>query len=234
MKKWFLFVFFCVAVLQAKISYPWQDSKTVQPYKAKSYTNLLGMKGFTDDLLKMHFKLYQGYVKNVNYLLDKLSKMQREDQDSTYTFGALKRRLGWEFDGMRLHELYFENLGGMGRTLKGSQLHRMIKKQYGSFSTWRENFIDTGLIRGIGWVVLVYDPISSRLVNLWINEHDVGHFVTCTPLLVMDVWEHAYITEFGLDRKEYIETFLQNVNWNVVEKRFHTKGSFRFTEENDH
>lgn len=185
-------------------------------YEPKDFSHLFGMPGFSNELLDMHFKLYRGYVKNTNYLLKKLSEIEL----GSYEFGALKRRVGWEFDGMRLHEMYFMNLGGNGHLNRKNSLYRAIVHEFGSFQKFRDEFIAVGTMRGIGWAILYLDPVANRLINVWINEHDVGHLVMGNALLVMDVWEHAYITEYGLDRKKYIDAFFQNIDWNVVESRF--------------
>jgi len=187
------------------------------PYVVKDYSCLLGMSGFSDELLQMHFKLYEGYVKNVNELLGKLQTMQGT---SSYEYGALKRRLGWEFDGMRLHELYFDNLGGETLLDKSSSLYEALSSQFGSFEKWKKDFIATGTIRGIGWALLYFDPQQGRLVNVWINEHDTGHLVESRPILIMDVFEHAYMPQYGLDKAKYIDAFFMNIDWIVVEKRF--------------
>lgn len=186
-------------------------------YVAKDYSHLIGMPGFSDNLLQMHFKLYEGYVKNANDLLTKLKAIT---DPSSYEFGALKRRLGWEFDGMRLHELYFENLGGTTPPDKKSPLYAALVAQFGSFEKWKKDFISTGTIRGIGWALLYLDPEQNRLVNVWINEHDTGHFVQGRPLLIMDVFEHAYMPQYGLDKGKYIEAFFNNINWDAVNRRF--------------
>ena len=165
-------------------------------------------------MLSMHFKLYQGYVKNANELLEKLPTAKGSDD------GALKRRLGWELDGMRFHELYFDNLGGNGVVDPKSKIFEAIRLQFGSFEKWKSDFIETGLMRGIGWAVLYLDVTGQKLINLWINEHDVGHLAGGRPILIMDVFEHAYMPQMGLDRAQYIEVFFQNVNWNVVNARF--------------
>lgn len=195
-------------------------SKISLEYQAKDFSYLLGMPGFSDQLLKLHFQLYQGYVKNTNLLLSRLTELDLQDRDQTYDYGALKRRVAWEFDGMRLHELYFENLGGTDSLDKSTQLYQKLIKDFGSFEAWKSNFISTGLIRGIGWVILYRDPQTGRLLNVWINEHDVGHLAGGAPLLVMDVFEHAYITQYGLDRGRYINAFFENIDWAKVVKRY--------------
>ncbi len=200
---------------------PTQKLKTASSdYIAKDYAYLYGMPGFSDALLKMHFQLYQGYVKNTNFLLVRMKEMEMQDKDQTYDYGALKRRLGWEWDGMRLHELYFDNLGGHEPLDKSAPLFEKIVKDFGSYDAWKKNFIATGMIRGIGWVILYRDPQSGRLFNTWINEHDVGHLAGGDPLLVMDVFEHAYITQYGLDRAKYINAFFDNINWAKVSERY--------------
>jgi len=193
-------------------------------YAPKDYSNLIGMKGFSDDLLKMHFQLYEGYVKNTNLLLNALQDFQSKNPLDSYEYGSLKRRLGWEFDGMRLHELYFENLGGIGgMPSPQSSLNDALLKQFGSFEKWKSDFSTTALTRGIGWVILYQERSTGRLVNAWINEHDVGHLVTLRPILVLDVWEHAYLTQYGLNRTAYVQAFMDNINWNIVEKRIQAK-----------
>ena len=189
-------------------------------YIPKDYSYLYGMPGFADALLKMHFQLYQGYVKNTNLLLSRLKELESQDHDQSYDYGALKRHLGWEWDGMRLHEFYFENLGGHEPLDKSTLLFQKIEKDFGSYEAWKKGFISTGLIRGIGWVILYRDPRTGRLFNTWIDEHDLGHLSGANPLLVMDVFEHAYITQYGLDRGRYINAFFDNIDWDKVAKRY--------------
>jgi Fe-Mn family superoxide dismutase len=200
-----------------------EDKKELNiAYTPKDFSYLKGMSGFSNSLLDLHFSLYQGYVKNCNLLLEKLQALEDAEQMRSVEWGALKRRLGWEFDGMRLHELYFENLGGKGDRKGGSEIVAALEKQFGSFEAWKQAFISTGMIRGIGWVILYKDPLSQKLINCWINEHDVGHLATSAPLIVMDVWEHAYLTEYGLNREKYLQVFFENIDWKVVNRRFST------------
>lgn len=190
------------------------------PYTARDFSNLIGMDGFTDAMLNMHFQLYQGYVKQTNYLLDTLDQMRQNGQSSSYQYAALKRRLGFEFDGMRLHELYFENLGGDGRIPVESSLYKQIVKQFGSYDAWKKDFQAVGLMRGVGWAVLAVDPDSGNLINSWVDEHEINQLSTTSLILVMDVWEHAFITQYGLNRAGYIDAFFKNINWQIVTSRF--------------
>lgn len=189
------------------------------PYTAKDYSKLIGMEGFSETLLKNHFTLYQGYVNNTNKLMDTLSGMLKEGKTGTPEYAELKRRMGWEFDGMRLHECYFENLGGKGALDKAGKLGKKLAEEFGSYDDWERDFKGVGTMRGIGWVILYQDDVTGKLVNQWINEHDTGHLAGCIPLLVMDVFEHAYMTDYGLKRADYITTFFKNIKWDVVQSR---------------
>ncbi len=188
-------------------------------YKAKDYSQLIGMPGFSETLLKNHFTLYQGYVNNTNKVMDILAAMLKEGKTAAPEYAELKRRLGWEFDGMSLHALYFENMGGKATPDKAGKLAKYMAENFGSYEDWEKDFKGVGTMRGIGWVALAHDPWSNRLFNMWINEHDVGHFAGCTPVLIMDVFEHAFMIDYGLKRADYIESFFKNINWKVVESR---------------
>jgi superoxide dismutase, Fe-Mn family len=188
-------------------------------YAPKDYSKLLGMEGFSETLLKNHFTLYQGYVTNSNKVLDTLSQMLKEDKVGIPEFGELKRRLGWEFNGMRLHEYYFENMGGKGEIDKGGPLARKLAEDFGSYEAWEKDFKAVGAMRGIGWTVLYQDTTAGRLINFWINEHDVSHPAGCNPLLILDVFEHAFMIDYGLKRADYIAAFFKNIDWAAVEAR---------------
>jgi Fe-Mn family superoxide dismutase len=189
-------------------------------YQAKDYSRLLGTPGFSDQLLKNHFTLYQGYVNNTNKLAETLKAMLKEGKANTPEYAELKRRFGWEWNGMRLHEYYFDNLVNGGKPLDpNSDLAKKIAEDFGSYAEWEKEFKATGVMRGIGWVVLYLDPISNKLFNSWINEHDIGHLAGCRLLLVMDVFEHAFMLDYGLKRADYIEAFFKNIDWSVVSSR---------------
>ncbi len=200
------------------------STTTLAKYQVKNFDSLLGnVKGLDDDLLKMHFKLYEGYVNNSNLVLQKLQSLTDQGQSRTPEFAGLKRILGWEFNGMLLHEYYFENLGGTKPIDSKGPLSVKMEQDFGSYDKWKADFISTGMMRGIGWVVAYIEPKSGRLINEWIDEHDLGHLSGATPILVMDVFEHAYITQFALDRNKYVDVFFNNINWDVASKRFSSK-----------
>ncbi len=183
-------------------------------YEAKNYDHLLGLEGMSETLLKNHFTLYQGYVKNANGLLEKLDTLEVGSAE----YGELQRRFGWEWNGMRLHEFYFSNLKSGGSECAGP-IKEKIESIYGSIENWRKNFVGVGTMRGIGWVILYLDVASGELFNTWINEHDVGHLSGAMPLLVMDVFEHAYMVDYGLKKADYIEAFMHAIDWDEVNRR---------------
>ena len=188
-------------------------------YTAKDFGNLIGMEGFSETLLKNHFTLYQGYVTNTNKLMDTIAAMLKEEKAGTLEYSELKRRMGFEFNGMRLHEYYFGNLGGESPLDKSGQLGRKLAEDFGSYEDWEKDFKSTGKMRGIGWTILYQDNLTGNLFNQWINEHEAGHPAGCIPILVMDVFEHAFMTDYGLKRPDYIEAFFKNVDWKAAESR---------------
>lgn len=204
---------------QPNLSFAQIKKEEKMAYIAKDYSKLLGMEGFSDTLLKNHFTLYQGYVTNTNKLIDTIGQMLKDGKVASPEFAELKRRFGWEFNGMRLHEYYFENLGGKEGLEKTGKLFKKISEEFGSFEVWEKEFKGVGAMRGIGWAVLYQDSLTGRLINFWINEHDVGHPAGCTPILILDVFEHAFMIDYGLKRAEYLEAFFKNIHWKAVEAR---------------
>ncbi len=192
-------------------------------YKAKDFSKLIGIKGMSDTLLENHFTLYQGYVTNTNKMIESLEQMLKNGKTANAEYAELKRRFGWEFNGMRLHEYYFENLGGKKPLDHYSNLGKQLQCDFGSYEIWEKDFRATGSMRGLGWVVLYEDLTNGRLFNVWINEHDVSHPAGCNPLLIMDVFEHAFLLDYGLKKADYIEAFFKIINWPAVEARLKTK-----------
>lgn len=189
------------------------------PYTAKDYSKLIGLDGLSETLLKNHFTLYQGYVTNTNKVNETLEQMLKDGKTGAPEFAELKRRFGWEFNGMRLHEYYFENLGGKAALDKYGPLGKQMQCDFGSYEIWEKDFRAVGTMRGIGWVVLYQDNLNGRLFNVWINEHDVSHLAGCSPILIMDVFEHAFMLDYGLKKGDYIEAFFKNIDWSPVESR---------------
>jgi Fe-Mn family superoxide dismutase len=187
----------------------------MQPYTAKDFSQLLGLPGMSDALLNNHFTLYQGYVTNTN----KLVELMKDKEPGTPEFAELHRRFGWEWNGMRLHELYFGNLAKGGVTLSERALKTKIVATWGSFENWEKEFRGMAAMRGIGWVILAHDKKDSKLCNIWINEHDGGLLAGTQPLLVMDVFEHAFMLDYGIKRADYINAFMSSIDWHSVEER---------------
>lgn len=185
-------------------------------YEAKNYEHLLGTEGFSDAILKNHFKLYEGYVANVNKVLE----MIKSSEIGTPAYAEMKRRFGWEWDGMRLHEIYFGNIKKDAEKIdEESSVYKKIVASFGSYEKWEADFKAVGAMRGIGWTILAYDKESNELFNVWVNEHDAGHLAGAVPLLVMDVFEHAFVLDYGLARGEYISAFMNAIDWATVEAR---------------
>jgi Fe-Mn family superoxide dismutase len=190
-------------------------------YKARNFDHLKGLRDFSDQLIQNHLTLYRGYVKNTNQLATTLLNKVKLWKTDTMEYAELKRRFGWEFNGMRLHELYFENLTNRPASLKKeSPLYEKIQQDFGQFGAWERGFMGVGGMRGIGWVVLTRDPLTGRLFNIWMDEHDAGFLVGSTPLLILDVFEHAYLQEVGMNRTAYVQAFMKAIDWPVVEQRF--------------
>lgn len=190
-------------------------------YVSKNYEHLKGINGLSDKLLETHFTLYNGYVTNTNKLSALISSMLKEGKASTPEFAEIKRRFGWEFNGMRLHELYFDQMSkSPSLSNEKSALYKKIVEDFGSFDAFLNEFKSVGAMRGIGWVVLYYDLYHKRLFVTWVNEHDAGHLSSCAPILIMDVFEHAFIIDYGTKRADYISTFFNVLNYKEIESRF--------------
>lgn len=188
-------------------------------YEARNYEHLIGMSGFSEQLLRNHFTLYQGYVTNANKLLELTGQMARDGKIGTPEYSELKRRMGFEWDGMRLHEYYFDNLGGSGDLGASALFREKVTAEFGSYETWEADFKGVGAMRGIGWAALYFDPQGGRLINQWINEHQDNHLAGCKLILIMDVFEHAYMIDYGLKRADYIAAFFSNIKREAVESR---------------
>lgn len=208
----------------ATIRMPLQTSSAAPKleYTAMKYERLLGTRGFSDEMLQTHFGLYEGYVKQTNKCTDFL----RTGTPDPYAAGEVRRRFGWEFNGMRLHELYFDGMLSGGRELASdSPLANAIVAEFGSSEEWHRLFASVANLRGIGWAVLAHDPVGNRLINTWINEHDAGALAGTHPLLVLDVFEHAYMRDYNTDRAGYIKAFTSAIDWSVCDSRL--RGSVR-------
>jgi len=192
-----------------------------EKYVEKSF-NLRGLVGIPDEQIEFHLKLYSGYVANVNKLLAKIRDNLGKEASASPEHAEMVRRLGWEINGMRLHDLYFDNLTSGGKTLNASSgLGKAIGASFGSYENWLSEFNRVAMMRGVGWAILYKDPVNGNLTNHWISSHEEGHPAGFTPILVMDIWEHAFTVYLKpTERGKYIEHFLANINWEEAERRF--------------
>lgn len=194
-----------------------------EQYKPKQF-NLSGLKGISDQTLEMHFKLYEGYVKETNTLNARIAEFLKDgnvDQDEMPLYSELKRRLGFEFNGMVLHEYYFDNLkrGGGAEPASKSSFYKAAEASFGSYDVWKADFVGVGKMRGVGWA-MCYEQADGRLSNHWISLHQTGEVAGFNPVLVMDVWEHAFLLDYKpAERPKYIEAFFSNIDWTAVEGR---------------
>jgi len=193
-------------------------------YKARQF-NLSGLKGISDETLEMHFKLYEGYVKETNNLTERIAKFIQDgtvDQEEMPAYSELTRRLGFEYNGMVLHEYYFDNLqsGGGVDAERNSRFIRAAEASFGTYDIWKADFVGIGKMRGVGWAICYENPTTGRLSNHWITLHETGNVAGYNPILVMDVWEHAFLLDYKpAERPKYIEAFFSNINWATVDKR---------------
>lgn len=199
-------------------------------YKAKSF-DLSGLTGISDETLAMHFKLYEGYVANTNSLNEKISELisgGELDATKTAAYSELKRRYGFEYNGMVLHEYYFGNMmkQGTGEPGKDSAFVKAAEEGFGSYEVWKADYVATGKMRGVGWAACYQDPHTGAISNHWIDLHETGNVAGFTPILIMDVWEHAWIKDYApADRPKYIEAFFSNIDWDAVSGRLSKAGS---------
>lgn len=191
-----------------------------QQYGPKNYECLLGhVEGLSDDLLRMHFKLYQVSVETTNHLLQQLKNLNDCGKNKTVEFASSKHELTFEFESMLLYESYFENLSpNPSQIAENDPFLEKIVADFGCFESWKSDFFSKGLLRGAGWVVTYLDPQTEKITNVWINEQNPSSIPT--PLLVMAVFESAYVTQFGTNRSQYIEAFFKNIHWTEVSSRY--------------
>jgi len=195
-----------------------------QPYRTQSF-NLHGLQGISDRTIEMHLSLYEGYVKATNELQARIGDFLKDgtvDQEEMPAYSELTRRLGFEYNGMVLHEYYFENLTPHASLQPDghSAFMRQAEASFGSFERWKTDFVSVGKMRGVGWAVCFQDPGTGRLSNHWITLHEHGNVAGFHPVLVMDVWEHAYLLDYApSQRGQYIDAFFSNVNWRAVNRR---------------
>ncbi|MBX7056118.1 MAG: hypothetical protein K1X36_14290 [Pyrinomonadaceae bacterium] len=193
-------------------------------YTARTF-DLSDLNGISNETLAMHFKLYEGYVTNTNVLNQRIADLIGDgelDPTQSAAFSELKRRFGFEYNGMVLHEYYFDNMQkqGTGDPFSNSAFIGAAEASFGSYEIWKADFVNTGKMRGVGWAAVYQDPSNGSISNHWINLHETGNVAGFKPILIMDVWEHAFIRDYApVDRPKYIEAFFSNINWTTVNAR---------------
>lgn len=185
--------------------------------------NLPELQGLSEKQIKAHLGLYEGYVKHINVLREQIHNLEATDPEKfAYAITETRRRLGFEFNGMRMHEYYFTQLEGVPQALSPeSNLGKAVSEKYGSVENFIAHFTQVGMSRGIGWTVLYADTDYGTIHTAWVGDHELGQLGGLPIIFAMDMWEHAYMVDYlPAEKKNYVEAFLKNVNWGVAEKRF--------------
>jgi superoxide dismutase, Fe-Mn family len=193
----------------------------MKTYAPKKW-DLAGLHGITDATLEMHFGLYEGYVKNANLLNEKLNAIRSAGNPAGAdpSYAELVRRLGFEYNGMRLHEYYFDNMTKSPADIGTGNLSNKLGEAFGSFDKWKADFVAVGGMRGVGWAIAYQDLSNGQITNHWISDHENGHLAGFSPIVVLDVWEHAFIKDYKpSERGKYIEAFFSNLDWKACESR---------------
>lgn len=193
----------------------------MKPFEEKKF-NIGELKGISGKNIEEHLKLYSGYVKNANLVGQKLGEMWVDGPEKNqYAMSELVRRFSFEYNGMRNHEIYFNLLSDGASPLSDGPLKKKIEETQGSFDVWFSIFKMLAMTRGIGWAVLWYDKKEDRLINSWVDEQHLGQLQGCTPILALDMWEHSFVADYAPSgKKQYVEDFFANLNWNKVEQNF--------------
>ncbi len=180
------------------------------------------LKGISKKNIDEHLKLYAGYVKHANLVLEKIEELKKDAEKNAYALGEVMRRFGFEFNGMRNHEVYFKSLeNGPTSLTTNSALQKALEEKWGSFDLWLAEFKAISLTRGIGWAMLYYDKESGALLHAWIDEQHLGQLQNCALILGLDMWEHSYVADYQPSgKKNYIEDFFTNINWGVIENNY--------------
>ena len=197
----------------------------MQKFEEKKF-NIGELKGISAKNIEEHLKLYAGYVKNSNLVIEKISALSegmfKNGEDNSYLIAELFRRFSFEYNGMRNHEVYFNSLSGGAKPLpENSELNKKMIETCGSMEIFMLGFKNLAMTRGIGWAILWYDKKDKRLLVSWVDEQHMGQLNGCEMILALDMWEHAFVTDYQPSgKKQYIEDFFANLNWEVVEENF--------------
>ena len=181
--------------------------------------NIKNLNGISAQTIEEHLKLYAGYVKHANLILEHIEDLSKESEKYAYELGELQRRFSFEFCGMRNHEVYFKLLEDSGN--EAPTLIAQIEKQYGSLDAWKARFSSIALTRGIGWAMLYWDPVNKALVHAWVDEQHLGQLIGCMPIIALDMWEHSFVADYlPSGKKQYVADFINQMSFAVAEKNF--------------
>jgi superoxide dismutase, Fe-Mn family len=176
---------------------------------------LLELDGISRTTIDAHYRLYQGYVTKRNEILERLEDVDLDAGNQVFSdLRALKVDLTFAVGGIKNHELYFDHLGGEGGNPSGA-FAGLIDRDFGGFDRWRADLKATGMA-GRGWAWTAYDWDEGRLFNYVGDAQNTFPVWNATPLVALDVYEHAYFLDYQTDRGAYIEAFFRNLDWNVV------------------
>jgi superoxide dismutase, Fe-Mn family len=178
--------------------------------------------GISQKQMDVHLALYQGYVKHVNLLREQIAELTALDGIKyAYAIENLRRRLGWEFNGMRNHEFYFPQFeGGPTAPTPSSIFYTMVVEKYGSWEGFVQHITTVCMTRGPGWAMVYHDVAGTTLHTAWVTEHELGAFNDARIVLALDMWEHAFMVDYmPVDKKKHVEALLSAINWSIVEKR---------------
>ncbi len=184
--------------------------------------NIGELKGISTKNIEEHLKLYAGYVKHTNLIIEKIAEYMADSEKNAYVLGELQRRFSFEWNGMRNHEYYFKSLEGGAKPLpENSEFKKIIEKQAPSFEAWLQGFKALAMTRGVGWAILYYDNQTDQLIHAWVDEQHLGQLNGLQYILGIDMWEHAFVYDYPTsEKKKYIEAFFENLNWEVIEENF--------------
>ena len=193
----------------------------MQKFEEKKF-NIPELKGISAKTIEEHLKLYSGYVKHSNLILEKIVELKADAEKNAYALGEVQRRFGFEYNGMRNHEVYFDSLSGGPKDLtKDGELAKCFDYLWGSYDGWLAEFKAIALTRGVGWAMLYLDRKEHRLLHTWVDEQHLGQLQDCTLILALDMWEHSFVADYQPSgKKQYVEDFFVNLNWGVIEKNF--------------
>lgn len=183
------------------------------------------LKGISAKNIEEHLKLYAGYVKNSNLILTMIEQYGKvDDEGGKYSVMEINRRFSFEYNGMRNHEIYFDSLvGGSNPLTAGGELAKCFDYLWGSYDKWLAEFKSIAMTRGVGWAMLYLDRKEHRLLNAWVDEQHIGQLQDCSPIIALDMWEHAFVADYQPSgKKQYIEDFFENLNWQTIEKNFYS------------